>query len=202
MSLPMTLTPQGRQRGVALVVVLMVLVVVALLGTTAMRSALFQSKVSVNTQIAQLSFQGAESGLAAVVEQATADFAGGRSMTSQQHIFYKALYVAPQRICVLEDGTIKVESGSSVASRDADSGEITYEPCDAMADNPAVVTAVVAQPPPGQSSGGLRAGFSQQSNFQTYNAYVRAHAEVGSAPAEVHAQYFGVLGPSAGRTFN
>lgn len=58
------------QRGIALLVALVVLIVVTLLGTAAMRSALFQSKVAVNAQASQLLFQGAESGLEIIASHA------------------------------------------------------------------------------------------------------------------------------------
>ncbi len=60
----------ARQRGIALLVALVVLIVVTLLGTAAMRSALFQTRISTNAQASQLLFQGAESGLEGIYSYA------------------------------------------------------------------------------------------------------------------------------------
>jgi len=53
-----------RQRGVALVISLIVLVVITMLSLTAMRGANLDTKIAVNHQHKQLAFQAAENGLA------------------------------------------------------------------------------------------------------------------------------------------
>ncbi|MCC4308831.1 hypothetical protein LL252_09645 [Alcanivorax marinus] len=50
-----------RQRGVALLVALMILVIVSLMGITAMKTSMFSSKISTGTQVDAMSFEGAES---------------------------------------------------------------------------------------------------------------------------------------------
>ncbi len=54
----------SRERGVALVISLIVLLTITLLSLTAMRSANLDTKISVNHQHKQLAFQAAENGLA------------------------------------------------------------------------------------------------------------------------------------------
>ncbi|WP_457668185.1 pilus assembly PilX family protein [Thiolapillus sp.] len=56
-------TATSKQRGVALVISLIVLLTVTLLSLTAMRSANLDTKISVNHQHKQLAFQAAENGL-------------------------------------------------------------------------------------------------------------------------------------------
>ncbi|MCU5785440.1 PilX N-terminal domain-containing pilus assembly protein [Alloalcanivorax marinus] len=50
-----------RQRGVALLVALLILVIVSLMGITAMKTSMFSSKISTGTQVDAMSFEGAES---------------------------------------------------------------------------------------------------------------------------------------------
>ena len=54
----------SKERGVALVISLIVLLTITLLSLTAMRSANLDTKISVNHQHKQLAFQAAENGLA------------------------------------------------------------------------------------------------------------------------------------------
>lgn len=54
----------GKQRGVALVVSLIILTVITVLSVSAMRSTTLETKIAVNHQFKQMSFQAAESALA------------------------------------------------------------------------------------------------------------------------------------------
>ena len=54
----------GKQRGAALVVSLIILVVITVLSVSAMRSSTMETKVAVNHQFKQMSFQAAESAFA------------------------------------------------------------------------------------------------------------------------------------------
>lgn len=59
----MTMAVDG-QRGAALLVALMILVLTAILGVVAMKSSVFSSRLAVGTQLDALAFEGAESALA------------------------------------------------------------------------------------------------------------------------------------------
>ncbi|MCP3670508.1 MAG: hypothetical protein GY814_08755 [Gammaproteobacteria bacterium] len=54
----------GKQRGVALVISLIILAVITTLSVSAMRSTTMETKIAVNQQFKQLSFQAAESAFA------------------------------------------------------------------------------------------------------------------------------------------
>ena len=62
-SVPFTGSSRGKQRGVALLVVLMLLVIVTLLGIASMRGAIMQERMAANTTARNMSFQVAEAGL-------------------------------------------------------------------------------------------------------------------------------------------
>lgn len=99
-------TPGRRQRGIALLVALVVLIVVTLLGTAAMRSALFQTRISSNAQGSQLLFQGAESGLEAINNYATAP--GFRA--NPNNAFLNVVSGTYVRFCLQADGTSTPET--------------------------------------------------------------------------------------------
>lgn len=63
----------GKQRGVALVVALMILVIISVMGIAAMRTSLFNSRITASTQGAVMSFQAAESALAALFTEISDD---------------------------------------------------------------------------------------------------------------------------------
>lgn len=54
-----------RQRGVALLIALFVLVIVSVMGITAMKTSMFSAKIATGTQIDAMAFEGAESAITA-----------------------------------------------------------------------------------------------------------------------------------------
>lgn len=62
-----------RQQGIVLIIVLVMLIVISLIGTTAMRSAAFNDRISVNHQHKNLAFEAAESALAQALKTAPDD---------------------------------------------------------------------------------------------------------------------------------
>jgi len=52
-----------RQRGVALLIALLILVVVSLMGITAMKTSMFSAKIATGTQVDAMAFEGAESAI-------------------------------------------------------------------------------------------------------------------------------------------
>jgi type IV pilus assembly protein PilX len=62
----MSANTQSRQKGVALVVSLILLTVITLLSVSAMRSTNIETKIAVNHQFKELSFQAAENALAII----------------------------------------------------------------------------------------------------------------------------------------
>lgn len=56
-----------RQQGVALLIALLILVVVSLMGITAMKTSMFSAKIATGTRVAAMAFGGAESAINATV---------------------------------------------------------------------------------------------------------------------------------------
>ncbi|UWN49203.1 hypothetical protein ASALC70_01402 [Alcanivorax sp. ALC70] len=52
------------QRGAALLIALLILVIVSLMGVTAMKTSMFSAKISTGTQVDAMAFEGAESAVA------------------------------------------------------------------------------------------------------------------------------------------
>lgn len=55
--------PRHRQAGVALLIALMILVIVSLLGVTAMKTSIFSAKIATGSQVDAMAFEGAESAI-------------------------------------------------------------------------------------------------------------------------------------------
>ncbi|MCG8392415.1 MAG: pilus assembly PilX N-terminal domain-containing protein [Pseudomonadales bacterium] len=64
------MTSYSRQGGAALLVALMILTVVSILGVTAMKTSMFNAKIATTAQVSAIAFDGAESALAAVYDEA------------------------------------------------------------------------------------------------------------------------------------
>jgi Tfp pilus assembly protein PilX len=60
---PLPLSSSRRQRGVALLIALLILVVVSLMGITAMKTSMFSAKIATGTQVDAMAFEGAESAI-------------------------------------------------------------------------------------------------------------------------------------------
>jgi len=58
-----------RQRGAALIVSLLMLMIISIIGVVAMRTSIFNAKISASTQGSVMSFQAAESALAVLLDQ-------------------------------------------------------------------------------------------------------------------------------------
>lgn len=58
------------QQGAALLVSLMILLIISLIGVTAMKTSMFNTKIATSAQAVSMAFQGAESGLEQAVEEA------------------------------------------------------------------------------------------------------------------------------------
>lgn len=195
--------PQRKQAGLALVIALIVLVVVSILGVTAMRSALFQGRISVNQQASQLLFQGAESGVESVFDFAAQQIDGGVSPQSPTHIFYRAVIDGvPQRLCYDADGTIdRTEDVTrTVVGEDL---VFDYDDCDQRDDNPLIVTAIVSAPPPGLDQALPLEGTSLCGNnttcYGTTQIYSQSFAGIrGLGYVKSHVQMWGILSPSSG----
>lgn len=132
------ITAAHKQRGMALLIALVVLVVVTILGTVAMRTALFQNRVSINNQVSNLAFQSAESGLHAVMRQAAAlppeDPAQLFNVVTNTNI--------SRRVCFDSVGT----TVTTDAARGADGVVVPTAPCPDVANANSRVSTVVAVP--------------------------------------------------------
>lgn len=195
--------PHRRQEGMALLIALVVLVVVSILGATSMRSALFQGKVSVNQQASQLTFQGAESGIESVFEQSVFQVENGVPPQNPNHIFYRAVISGePLRLCYSAGGAVSVDNE---VVRTVSGTDLLFDmdDCPQRGDNPVVVTAVVAAPPPGLDQSLPLEGTSLCGNnttcFGTTQIYSRAFASIAGRGLErSHVQMWGILSPSSG----
>lgn len=65
-----SLSAHRKQSGAALVIALMILVIISIVGLTALRSSVFNTKISTMNQASTMSFQGAETAIAAVFDEA------------------------------------------------------------------------------------------------------------------------------------
>ncbi len=64
------MTSFSRQKGAALLVALMILTMVSILGVTAMKTSMFNAKIATSAQVSAIAFDGAESAIAAVYDEA------------------------------------------------------------------------------------------------------------------------------------
>lgn len=79
------LSGKSHQQGVALVIALLILVMISILGVSAMRTSIFNAKIAVGAQVGTMTFQAAESAIAAVYEEAMSD------ITQPGHVLGNAL---------------------------------------------------------------------------------------------------------------
>lgn len=198
----MNRTRRSSQQGMALLISLVVLVVVSILGATAMRSAAFQSKVSINAQASQMLFQAAESGLASVGEFSAQQVAGGVDVFNPNHMFAKAYNGQPQRICYDEDGGIAMGGTVTRTSIDKDTIELDFADCPAQGDSVTLVSSVVSRPPCGLDSGGPPEGFSLGTEGFSYrNIFVQSFASIeGLGFEKSHVQLWSLVAPDDGST--
>ncbi len=186
----------SRERGMALLIALIVLIVVSILGVAAMRVALFQSRVSVNSQTENLAFQAAESGLNAALTQARNQINAAVPIlpSNPAHLFNMAVNVRPQRVCLNADGvTINVFSDGITNAKGAPDFDVA---CPPVPDSNATVTTVVGPAPPDSGAGQVQA-FDLKYGASLILIQARAYAEVPDTNVtSVHAQDWGMLGPS------
>ena len=64
------MTFYSKQDGAALLVALMILTIVSILGVAAMKTSMFNAKIATTAQVSAIAFDGAESALAAVYDEA------------------------------------------------------------------------------------------------------------------------------------
>lgn len=130
---------RSRQRGMALLIALIVLVVVSILGAVAMRTAMFQNRVSINSQTANLAFEAAESGLGAAIYVATV-VQPTSPINDVNHIFNRAANGKGQRVCFTDTA---VPTFDEKTQMEADGGYTYSEPCPVLANSNARTTTVV-----------------------------------------------------------
>lgn len=103
------LMSRHQQRGLALMVALMVLVIISVLGITALRTSMFNARIALGAQTSVMVFQGAETAINAVVSEAL-----NESPDLPQHVIGRAMRqlslgdVEVQRRCVTADNPFKV----------------------------------------------------------------------------------------------
>ncbi len=160
------------QRGMALTIALIVLVVVSILGIVALRTALFQNRVSINSQLSTLAFQAAESGLSAT--RLLDDVA--TTSIDERATFFEEAYSnpnEPRRLCVTSTGGIVTATDKGY--RDPSTQQITYtEACSALPNSPAGVTVVISRSP---NSGGMLEGTDPESGGEM-TVQIRSEGEV------------------------
>lgn len=75
-----------RQQGMALVIALVILVMISILGIAAMRTSLFNAKIATSAQGSAMSFQAAESALAALFDEASQYQSDGSTSANIIHV--------------------------------------------------------------------------------------------------------------------
>lgn len=193
---------QNAQRGMALLIALVVLVVVSVLGATAMKLALFQNRVSINTQIEQYLFQTAESGLQAAGQAMFADLpAGAHPLSDQTRMLARAINGEVIRVCLDEDG-VPQESAEPVGGTgwgdDPDDARFDDRvPCEVQDGQNFTVTGFMAPPPPDIPGSVPIEGYDINGNFSLQQVYTRGASTQGGAFARAfHVQLWGVRGVS------
>lgn len=179
------------QRGIALLVALVVLIVVTLLGTAAMRSALFQSRISVNAQASQLLFQGAESGLESITSHAA---------NPVPNNLFRQVVNAPGtvvRFCLSNAAPgFFTDAGAAVTARTDTDLTINVNECPGVGG--AVAVAAILTAPPPAAMGGLPQppqGYSLD-NYSQSVVYARAYANIaGFGGTKSHVQTWSLLTP-------
>lgn len=68
-----------RQKGAALIIALLILIVISILGISAMRMSLFNARIATGAQASTMAFQASESALQAVYEEALDADEGGQN---------------------------------------------------------------------------------------------------------------------------
>lgn len=188
----MTMNAARKQRGIAMLVALVVLVVVSILGVTAMRIALFQNKVSINSQLSQHLFQGAETGLQGVSALMLSELVDGQHpLADPLATLARAASGQVVRICI--DGA-GVPAAAGTANRTGPE-EFDYEPCDSFDGNRLAVTGILAPPPPDVPAAVPIEGYDVNGNYMLQQVYSRSYAGIGGVRAQAsHVQMWGVRG--------
>jgi Tfp pilus assembly protein PilX len=78
------LAPHGRQRGAALVIGLLLLLVLTILAISGMTTATLELQMAGNTQYKERAFQAAETGIEQAIDQATFDTANALVLANQK----------------------------------------------------------------------------------------------------------------------
>lgn len=191
--------PRHGQRGMALLIALVVLVVVSILGVVAMRTALFQSRVSVNSQIQNLAFQAAESGLDSALQRAKEQIADGIMPRNEAHIFNQAVNVRPQRVCLTEDGVQVIPDGIYNAADAPDYSDGTE--CEALPESNTTVTTVLGLAPDSHTL--AIQNMDPMNGAVAQGMQMRAYAEVPNTHVTaVHAEEWGMYRPSDEQLYN
>lgn len=181
-----------RQQGMALLVSLVVLVVVSILGATAMKLALFQNRISINAQVAQYLFQGAENGLQGVIDLMVAELPEGEHpLSDPDTALARAVNGASVRIC-LDPGGTPVEGGAI----NRVSGEtFVFTPCNVIAGQRLSLTGVLAPPPPDIAAVAPIEGYDLGGPYGLQQVYSRGYAAINGMRAQAsHVQMWGVRG--------
>ncbi len=102
-----------RQTGAALFVSLIILLLVSIIGVSSLRSTVFQERMAFNSQLKNITFQGAESGIGAVLSAMESD---GELLTAA----YKGTELSPHVVCITyASGLVEGDcgDGQSIDSR-------------------------------------------------------------------------------------
>jgi len=113
-----------KQKGVALVVALMILVIISVIGIAAMRTSLFSVKVATSAQASAMAFQSAETALSAIYDEATSP-----SATSAGNVIADAVEKMLIGASVVIDRCVTVadpyKKGACASGDHADSRDLT-----------------------------------------------------------------------------
>lgn len=104
-----------KERGLALMVALLVLVIISVLGITAMRTSMFNARVALGAQTSVMVFQGAESAINAVVIEAIGD-----TQDLPNHVIGRAMRQLSLGVVEIQERCVTAANPSVVGTCGAD----------------------------------------------------------------------------------
>jgi hypothetical protein len=168
-----------------------------------MRSAMFQSSISVNAQGAQMLFQGAESGIEGVLKYVVEEqIDKGVPLTEPGNLIFEVVSnSASYRLCIDGAGVVVPDGDAKLTVIDETSADISYDDCDPFPNMPVRVTTVLTPTPPGLPGDFTIEGFMLEQNecaatVTAKTLHSRAYADIpGLGMNASHVQLWSVMAP-------
>lgn len=173
-----------QQSGFILYIVLVFSVVIALIGTSSMRSSIVQTQIATNTQIDSFSFNAAEAGIHAVLKQVEMDEANGNAPTQPGSFFFNAAN-GERSLCI--------ESGNGANALVTGVNPVCANGMNQFAQ--VRVLSVTRKPNPGETSGAGLPNYDVGNGTGLVPVITESTGTVANV-SRTHVQIWAVLGPS------